>query len=132
MPCWEMRKYNFFKMSKSAFSWAFFLYLCIAQRSHHLTYKRNCWHFLGLLLGNFADNNFSTTIKMEFPKHLVTLIAGLYEDQKATIRWNWEHSNFFKIRKGVRQGCILSPHLFNVYAEQVMREVDIDDMGVKE
>ena len=68
---------------------------------------------------------------MVFPKHLVALIAGLYEDQKATVKWNGEHSNFFKIRKGVRQGCILSPHLFNVYTEQVMREADIDDLGVR-
>ena len=72
-----------------------------------------------------------TMIRMGFPKHLVALIAALYDDQKATIRWNGEHSSFFKIRKGVRQGCILSPHLFNIYTEQVMREADIDDMGVK-
>ena len=69
-------------------------------------------------------------IKMAFPKHLISLIASLYEDQKATIRWNNEKCEPFNIQKGVRQGCILSPHLFNVYTEQIMREADIDGMGL--
>ena len=74
---------------------------------------------------------FDTMKKMGFPTHLVSLIAALYDNQKATIRWNGEHCDFFKIGKGVRQGCILSPHLFNVYTEQVMREADIEDMGLR-
>ena len=74
---------------------------------------------------------FDTMLKMGFPAHLVSLIAGLYENQKATVRWNGEHSEYFNISKGVRQGCILSPHLFSIYTEQVMREADIDDMGLK-
>ena len=49
---------------------------------------------------------------MGFPIHLVNLIAGLYNDQEALIRWNREHTEPFKICKGVRQGCILSPHFF--------------------
>ena len=75
-------------------------------------------------------NLFHIMINMGFPKHLVSLIANLYTNQKATIRWNGEHCEFFNIRKGVRQGCILSPHLFNIYTEQVMRNADIDGMGV--
>ena len=59
------------------------------------------------------------------------IIAALYDNQKATIRWNGEHCDFFQIGKGVRQGCILSPHLFNIYTEQVMREADIEDMGLR-
>ena len=74
---------------------------------------------------------FETMLSMGFPRHLVALIAGLYDNQKATIRWNGEHSKFFKIEKGVRQGCILSPHLFNLYTEQIMREADLDDMGIR-
>ena len=74
---------------------------------------------------------FDTMIKMGFPTHLVSLIAALYDNQKATIRWNGEHCDFFKIGKGVRQGCILSPHLFNIYTEQVMREAEIEDMGIR-
>ena len=68
--------------------------------------------------------------KMAFPKHLISLIASLYQDQKATIRWNNENCAPFNIQKGVRQGCILSPHLFNIYTEQIMREADIDGMGI--
>lgn len=69
--------------------------------------------------------------KMGFPKHLVSLIAALYHGQKATIRWNNENCTYFNIEKGVRQGCILSPHLFNIYIEQIMREADIENMGIK-
>ena len=76
------------------------------------------------------SNLFQIMINMGFPEHLVSLIANLYTNQKATIRWNGEHCEFFNIRKGVRQGCILSPHLFNIYTEQVMRNADIDGMGV--
>lgn len=68
---------------------------------------------------------------MGFSNHLVSLVESLYSNQKATIRWNGQHCQPFDIKKGVRQGCILSPHLFNLYTEQVMRESDIDDMGVK-
>ena len=53
---------------------------------------------------------FETMKDMGFPIHLVNLIAGLYCDQEALIRWNRDHTDPFKICKGVRQGCILSPH----------------------
>ncbi|GFR57668.1 endonuclease-reverse transcriptase [Elysia marginata] len=65
---------------------------------------------------------------MGFPKHLIKLIAGLYSDQRANIRWDDKKCEFCNITKGVRQGCILSPHLFNIYTEQIMREADIDQL----
>ena len=74
---------------------------------------------------------FYVMMTMGFPKHLVALIAGLYHNQKATIRWNGEHCEYFNISKGVRQGCILSPHLFSLYTEQIMRNADIDEMGIR-
>ena len=74
---------------------------------------------------------FKVLEEMGFPRHLVSLIANLYEDQKATIRWNSEHCEYFDIEKGVRQGCILSPHLFSMYTEQLMREADLEEDGVK-
>ena len=49
----------------------------------------------------------------------------------AVIRWNGHHSRAFKIERGVRQGCILSPHLFNLYTESVEREAGIKEMGIK-
>jgi len=74
---------------------------------------------------------FETMNKMGFPRHVIELLSSLNTDQKGTIRWDDQQSNFFYITKGVRQGCILSPHLFNIYTEQVMRKSDIDDMGFK-
>ena len=68
---------------------------------------------------------------MGFPPHLVALIQSLYIDQNAKIRWNGSHTNPFNITKGVRQGCILSPNLFSVYTEQVMRDSDTDIQGIK-
>ena len=68
---------------------------------------------------------------MGFPAHLISLIANLYTNQKATIRWNGDHCEYFNIEKGVRQGCILSPHLFSIYIENIMREANLDDDGVK-
>ena len=68
---------------------------------------------------------------MGFPPHLVALIQSLYHDQNAKIRWNGSHTSPFNITKGVRQGCILSPHLFSVYTEQVMRDADTEQQGIK-
>ncbi|GFR68219.1 retrovirus-related Pol polyprotein from type-1 retrotransposable element R2 [Elysia marginata] len=68
--------------------------------------------------------------EMGFPQHLISMIASLYHNQKATIRRNKANCEPFNIEKGVRQGCILSPHLFNLYTEQIMRQADIDDMGI--
>ena len=58
---------------------------------------------------------------MGIPSHLVALIQGLYADQNATIRWNQEFSDYFKIGQGTRQGCIISPTIFNLYAEDIIR-----------
>ena len=68
--------------------------------------------------------------KMGFPRHLISLIASLYQGQKATIRWSNENCAPFNIAKGVRQGCVLSPHLFSIYTEQIMRDADNEDMGL--
>ena len=68
---------------------------------------------------------------MGFPKHLVALLEALYNEQSAVIRWNGRHSSAFKIERGVRQGCILSPHLFNLYTESVIREAGIEEMGIQ-
>ena len=73
---------------------------------------------------------FNILWKMEFPKHIIVLLKQLYTDQSAVIRGNNAHSDSFSQDKGVRQECILSPHLFNVYTEQIMREVDIEELGV--
>ena len=73
---------------------------------------------------------FEILSEMGFPKLLVALLEALYNDQSAVIRWNGRHNSAFKIERGVRHGCIISPHLFNLYTESVIREADIDEMGI--
>ena len=60
-------------------------------------------------------------IDMGFLRHLVKLTESLYDSQEAAIRVEGEMSEWFSVGKGVRQGCILSPYLFNIYAENIMR-----------
>ena len=74
---------------------------------------------------------FEIITEMGFPKHLVALLEALYNEQSAVIRWNGRHSSAFKIERGVRQGCIISPHLFNLYTESVIREAGIEEMGIQ-
>ena len=66
-----------------------------------------------------ADMNFNPTIG--------SLIRHLYEDQEATVRVDNGFSDWFPVKKGVRQGCILSPYLFSIYTEDIMRDVQADD-----
>ena len=58
---------------------------------------------------------------MEIPDHLICLLRNLYAGQEATVRTGHGTTDWFQIGKGVRQGCILSPYLFNLYAEYIMR-----------
>ena len=61
------------------------------------------------------------------PDHLTCLMRNLYVDQEATVRTGCGTTDWFQIRKGVRQGCILSPCLFNLYAEHIMRNAGLDE-----
>ena len=65
--------------------------------------------------------------EMGIPDHLTYLLRNLYADQETTVRTGHGITDCFQIGKGVRQGCILSPCLFNFYAEYIMRNT-----GVKE
>ena len=70
---------------------------------------------------------------MGIPDHLTCLLANLYAGQEATVRTGHGTTNWFQIGKGVRQGCILSPYLFNFYAEYIMRNTGLDEAqaGIK-
>ena len=57
---------------------------------------------------------------MGIPDHLTCLLKNLYAGQQATVRTGHGTTDWFQIGKGVRQGCILSPCLFNLYAEYIM------------
>ena len=62
---------------------------------------------------------------MGIPDHLTCLLRNLYAGQEATVRTGHGTSDWFQIGKGVRQGCILSPCLFNFYAEYIMRSAGL-------
>ena len=61
------------------------------------------------------------------PDHLTCLLRKLYADQEARVRTRHGKTDWFQIGKGVRQGCILSPCLFNLYAEYFMRNAGLDE-----
>ena len=71
--------------------------------------------------------------EMGMPDHLTCLLRNLYAGQEATVRTEHGTTDWFQIGKGVRQGCILSPFLFNLYAEYIMRNVGLDEAqaGIK-
>ena len=66
--------------------------------------------------------------EMGLPDHLTCLLRNLYADQKATVTTGHGTTDRFQIRKGVRQGCILSPCLFNFYTEYNIRNVRLDEV----
>ena len=61
------------------------------------------------------------------PDHLTYLLRNLYAGQEATVRTGHGTKDWFQIRKGVRQGCILSPCLFNLYAQYIMRNAGLEE-----
>ena len=65
--------------------------------------------------------------EMGIPDHLTCLLRNLYADQEATVRTKHGTTDWFQIGKGVRQGCMLSPCLFNLYAEYIMRNARLDE-----
>ena len=70
---------------------------------------------------------------MGIPDHLIRLLRNLYEGQEATVRTGHGTTDWFRIGKGVRQGCILSPCLFNFCAEYIMRNAGLEETqaGIK-
>lgn len=64
----------------------------------------------------------STLLDMGFPKHIVALIQTLYSSQRAAVQVEGENTLWFSVKRGVRQGCIISPALFNIYSELIMRK----------
>ena len=65
--------------------------------------------------------------EMGIPDHLTSLLRNLYAGHEATVRTGHGTTDCFQIGKGVRQGCILSPYLFNLYAEYIMRNAGLEE-----
>ena len=71
--------------------------------------------------------------RLGIPDHLTCLLRNLYAGQEATVRTGHGTTDWFQIGKGVRQGCILPPCLFNLYAEYIMRKAGLEEAqaGIK-
>ena len=79
---------------------------------------------------DYVDHNKLWEIlkEMGIPDHLTCLLRNLYADQEATVRTGHRTIDWFQIRKGVGQGCILSPCLFNLHAEYMMRNTGMEEV----
>ena len=77
--------------------------------------------------------NWTILKEMEIPDHLTCLLSNLFAGQEATVRTGHGTTDWFQIGIGVCQGCILSPCLFNLYAEYIMRNVGLEEAqaGIK-
>ena len=65
--------------------------------------------------------------EMGIPDHMTYLLRNLYAGQEATVRTGQGTTDWFQIGKGVHQGCILSPSLFNLFAEYIMRNTGLEE-----
>ena len=81
----------------------------------------------------WITTNWKILKEMGIPDHLTYLPRNLYAGQKATVRTEHGMMDWFKIGKGVHQGCILSPFLLNLYAEYIIRNFGLDEAqaGIK-
>ena len=81
----------------------------------------------------WITRNWKIHKEMEIPDHLTCVLRNLYAGQEATVRTGHETTDWFQIGKGVRQGCILLPCLFNFYAEYIRRNAGLEETqaGIK-
>ena len=68
---------------------------------------------------------------MEIPDHLTCLLRNLYAGQEAAVRTLYGKTDWFETEEGVRQGCMLSPCLFNLHEEHIMRNAILDELQVE-
>ena len=82
---------------------------------------------VAIMLPNSITTNFGKFLGMGTPDHLTCLLRKLYAGQEAAVRTGHRTTDWFQIGKGVCQGCILSPCLFNLFAEYIMRSAGLDE-----
>ena len=75
----------------------------------------------------WITTNYRKFLELGILDHLTCFLGSLFEDQEATVRTGHGTMNWFKIEKGIYQGCILSPSLFNFYAEYIMWNARLDE-----
>ena len=78
-------------------------------------------------LAVWLTTNCGKFLKRRIPDQLTCLLRNLYADQEVTVRTGHGTTDWFQIGKGIRQACILSPCLFNLYAEYIMRNAGLDE-----
>ena len=83
---------------------------------------------LNLLSTFWITTNCKILQEMGIPDHLTCLLRNLYSGQEVTVRTGHGTTDWFQIGKGVRQGCMLSPCLFNFYAEYIMWNAGLDEV----
>ena len=85
------------------------------------------------LLTVWITTNWKILQEMGIPDHLTCLLRNVYAGQEATVRTRHGTTDWFQIEKGVHQGCILSPCLFNFYADCIMRNTGLEEAqaGIK-
>ena len=76
----------------------------------------------------WITTNWKILKEMGITDHLTCLLRNLYAGQEATVRTRYEIMDWFQIGNGIRQGCILSPCLFNLYAEYIMRNAGLEEV----
>ena len=81
----------------------------------------------GKTLTTWITTNWKILKEMRIPHHLTCLLRNLYAGQEATVRSGHATTDWFKIGKGVHQGYILSPCLFNLYSEYIMQNAGMDE-----
>ena len=75
----------------------------------------------------WITTNWKILQEMGIPDHLTCFLRHLYAGQESTVRTRHGTTDWFQIGRGVHQGCILSPCLFNLYAEYIMRNAGLDE-----
>ena len=105
-----------------------------SQKNQENSRKTSTSASLTMLNPLTVENKLWNILKeMGIPDHLTCLLRNLYAVQEATVRTGHGTTDWFQIGKGVHQGCILSPCLFNLYAEYIMRNAGLDkaQAGIK-
>ena len=108
----------------------------IIKKGREFQKKKICFCFIDYAKAfDCVDHNKLWKIlqDMGIPYHLTCLLRNLYVGQEAIVRTGHGMTDWFQIGKGVHQGCILSPCLFNLYAEYIMRKAGLDEVqaGIK-
>ena len=75
----------------------------------------------------WITRNWKVLKEIEIPDHLACLLQNLYAGQEATVRNGHGATDWFKLGKGVHQGCILSPCLFNLFAENIIQNAELEE-----